>query len=168
MKKVMITIVIFIFSSATAYGWEYATHLDKMRGTKDKLAYVNSINKVSFDFPYNGGSKLRMIINGPVVNFVISKGQFDCPEKCNLNIKIDDKKIEQFQAVEVSRDQIMFAMFPIPELMHSRDFVLNLKSAKKLIVEVDFYEEGYKQFTFNVGGLDYNRIDLAPNNTQSP
>lgn len=31
-----------------------------------------------------------------------------------------------------------------------------LKNSKKLVIEVPFYQEGKKQFTFNVNGLEWN------------
>ena len=39
----------------------------------------------------------------------------------------------------------------------TEDKIINqIKSSKKLIVEVPFYQEGKKQFTFNVSDLEWN------------
>lgn len=70
-------------SGALAGEWQYSNTEDKMRGERFDYAILDSTNKIEFDFPYNGGSTLQLVVrkkNGKVDAILLSvtKGQILC------------------------------------------------------------------------------------------
>jgi hypothetical protein len=141
------------FSTISAGAWEYRAVEDKMRGTTTHAAHVLSTNSVQFAFPYAGGSRLRLLLiqgssGRTVVTVHISKGQIFCPGNCRLSVKFDDGPVIA-QAAYGSRDGSSDSV----NLDSGRFMVEGLSGAKRLIVEVPFYQQGSRQFDFNVEGL---------------
>lgn len=139
--------------------WQYKTTKDDMRGTTTSFATTVSTNTVNFDFPYNGGSKLLLTLretgNQKDVMVTISKGQILCGiQWCDLSFKFDDGAVQSITMSEPDNhsSEMLFVVYDKTE-----DKIINqIKSSKKLIVEVPFYQEGKKQFTFDVSGLEWN------------
>lgn len=142
--------------------WEYETSNDEMRGIEKQYAYIRSTNKVEFDFPYEGGSNLRITLRRDVgkstdIMFTISKGQFTCNTfsgDCYASVKIDDNAVEEIQLVGTS-DHSSEVLF-IESEQDSIKFIQQLLKANKIIVELPFYQEGRQQFKFDVAGLKWN------------
>ena len=139
--------------------WQYKTTKDDMRGTTTNFATTVSTNTVNFDFPYNGGSKLLLTLretgNQKDVIVTISKGQILCDIRgCDLSFKFDDGAVQSITMSEPDNhsSEALFVMYDKTE-----DKIINqIKDSKKLIVEIPFYQEGKKQFTFDVSGLEWN------------
>ena len=139
--------------------WQYKTTKDDMRGTTTNFATTVSTNTVNFDFPYSGGSKLLLTLretgNQKDVIVTISKGQILCDIRgCDLSFKFDDGAVQSITMSEPDNhsSEALFVMYDKTE-----DKIINqIKSSKKLIVEVPFYREGKKQFAFDVSGLEWN------------
>jgi len=134
---------------ATADGssWTYSSDKDAVRNTTNDYASITSDNKVEFDFPYNGGSTLTMTVRhdhrGDNVYFEISKGQFVCGvETCSGEMNVDGatRRLTLAGASDGSAN-ILFAS-------GEAGIIKALKSGKKIIVEVPFYQSGNRQFTF--------------------
>ncbi|ELW82113.1 zinc-ribbon domain protein [Acinetobacter sp. WC-743] len=138
--------------------WEYLNKKDDMRDIETKFAFNESLNSVDFDFPYSGGSKLTLILRKNPKNrdvmLSISKGQFICGiSDCEAQFKFDDNPIKSITMSEsdTHKSDTLFVTFDKTE-----DEIINkLKSSKKLVVEVKFYQEGAKQFTFDVSNLNW-------------
>lgn len=126
-----------------------------MRGGNTKYASIESTNSVQFAFPYNGGSKLNLLIrksqkSGSNVLLQINKGAFICFIECTVHVKFDNRKVERFGAASAAdgSPNVIFVQ------AYSK-FVGSLRKAKKLIIEADFYNEGSRQFEFDVEGLKW-------------
>lgn len=133
--------------------WTLSVNNDEMRNTVSKTLILESVNSADFKFPYNGGSKLSLIVKGtntdhPIVAFFIEKGQYDCDlYTCRGAIKFGSSDVEK----------VTFATMPTDGLLRfngsNEAFVSNMRTIDKLIVELPFYQEGTKQFIFNLKGF---------------
>lgn len=140
--------------------WRYYSDTDKMDNKTTFFADCKSLNSVDLSFPYDGGSKLIITLrkgfkgssNEAILS--ISKGQFmtSLDRSETIRAKFDDDKPQSFHfgmAKDGSSDYVF--------LSESSDFILKLKSAKKVMIEVEFYGNGLKQFEFDVTGLDWSK-----------
>lgn len=139
--------------------WQYETSKDEMRGIESKFATTVSTNTVDFDFPYNGGSKLILTLRkrGSEVDVMVSitKGQILCGiQNCEAAFKFDGGAVQSITMSEPDNhsSDMLFVSYDKTE----SKIINQLKSSKKLVVEVPFYQEGRKQFTFDVSGLQWN------------
>lgn len=160
------SVLLLMTSSTFAAGWNVSYQNDEMRGTAQKFIQNDSENEVNFEFPYNGGSGMSIVLRSKKVELkdgqkpedlkpteallVISKGQFMCSsfDDCHVSVKFDNEKIQKFTmtgASDSSSDVIFFS--------NSASFIKNLQSHKKLFIEASFFQAGEKQFKFNVEGL---------------
>lgn len=144
-------------SGEVATNWVYHTTKDEMRGTEVKFATIVSANSVNFDFPYDGGSKLILTLrkngNKTDVMIKVSKGQILCAVRgCEASFKFDSGNIQQIKMSKPD-DYASDVLFIVSDETKSK--IINLlKVSNKLIIEVPFYREGKKQFTFDVNNLE--------------
>lgn len=127
--------------------WTYTTDKDEVRNATNSFASITSDNKVDFDFPYNGGSSLQMTVRhdhrGDNVYFTISKGQFVCGiESCSGEMNVDGAT--RRLSLSTSSDGSSDTLFANGEA----GIIKALKTGKKIIVELPFYQSGNQQFTF--------------------
>lgn len=139
--------------------WQYETSKDEMRGIESKFATTVSTNTVDFDFPYNGGSKLILTLRkrgtGVDVMVAVSKGQILCGiQNCETAFKFDNSAVQSITMSE-PESHSSDLLFITHDKTRSKT-ISQLKNSKKLVIEVPFYQEGKKQFTFNVSGLEWN------------
>lgn len=139
--------------------WVYKASKDEMRGIESKFASTISTTTVDFDFPYNGGSKLLLTLRkrGSEVDVMlnISKGQFLCGiSSCEAAFKFDDGPVQSITMSEPEShsSDLLFVAYDKTE----SKIISQLRNSKKLVIEVPFYQEGKKQFTFDVSGLKWN------------
>lgn len=171
MKKIFLFFMLITFSHlALSAEWSTSFSSDEMRGTAQKFIQTESDNSVEFDFPYNGGSKMGLMLRSKKSQIkdgqkaedlplseailVISKGQFLCSSygDCHVSVKFDDGKIQKFAMSPASggRSDVIF-------FEDSKSFIKGIKSHKKLIIEADFYQAGPKQFKFDLVGAEKNK-----------
>lgn len=134
--------------------WVYETPENEM-GEKTDLARIMSSNKVNFDFPYNGGSlgsvTFRKKGNKLSAMFVISKGQIDFDyDGTYARIKFDDETPIKWEMTQSSTSDSEVAFFE-----NEKKLLEKFKKAKKVVVELPFYQSGNSQFTFNTEGLTF-------------
>lgn len=167
MKKILLTVIgLMAVACANAGQWKESYQSDEMRGTSRKFVENSSVNSVDFEFPYNGGSSMSLVLrsnNTELKNnekaeelplseamLIISKGQFTCDSynDCSISVKFDDEKIQRYSMSRSSSgsSDVMF-------IDDSRQFIKNIKSHNKLIIEAQFYRAGAKQFKFDLTGL---------------
>lgn len=139
--------------------WQYETSKDEMRGIESKFATTVSTNTVDFDFPYNGGSKLILALRkrGSEVDVMVSitKGQILCGvQNCEAAFKFDNGEVQSVTMSEPDNhsSDLLFIAYDKTE----SKIISQLKNSKKLVIEIPFYQEGKKQFTFDVSGLEWN------------
>ncbi|POT59198.1 hypothetical protein C3432_00200 [Citrobacter amalonaticus] len=168
MKKLIVIFVgLFISGNVSAADWYSSYNKDEMRGTAQKFVQTDSDNAVDFDFPYNGGSNLMLILRSKKTELeagqkaedlalseaiiAISKGQFLCHSYsgCHVYVKFDDGKIQKYAMSETSggRTDVIF-------FNNSTKFIKELRKHKKLILEAEFYQDGAKQFKFDLTGVN--------------
>ena len=154
-KLLSVALVLLFSTLAQAQAWEYRNKTDQMRGTTTRFAESTSTNKVNFGAPYAGGSYLEMTLrerskDGLNILFTISKGQFQCSSGCKFFAKFDEGKIYEIAATGSSSGSVdtIFVQDEPP-------FLEALRNSKRLIVEMEFFQEGSSQFVFNTAGLKW-------------
>jgi TonB family protein len=153
--KIILALFSFACTPATAQ-WRYKNYEDKMRRSITQIAEIKSINKASLDFPYKGGSTLELNLRKmdlkeeDDVFFSIDRGQIPCFNICRIFSKFDNDEVIEWGGIgaESGRSDLIF-------IGNSREFIERLKSAKKLIIEIQIYNHGRFQFNFNVSGLKW-------------
>jgi len=137
--------------------WTYLADTDKMTSKLTYQAIVNSSNKLNFDAPYDGGSTAATIIRNKggknEVMVSIDKGQFICDvsDGCAINIRFDNNPATKFIASEPSDGSSTLLFIEAP-----KKFIDNVKKAKKMIVQAEFYQSGLREMEFNVDGLKWD------------
>jgi hypothetical protein len=129
--------------------WEYSTSFDEARSATVYAASLDSENLAYFDSPYEGGSSLRMQIIRTASGtdgllFKISKGQFICHDECSAIINFGDgpETVHVSEPSDGSSDMLL--------TISAQDVIDHLKKAKRFVVELPFYQEGGRQFTFEI------------------
>jgi hypothetical protein len=136
--------------------WQYKQQEDKMGRGKIKTATIKSVNKVEFDFPYEGAQRATLQLRshpeyGLDLILSIEKGQFVCGVyDCPVEIKFDDAKAEKYGG-SLPDDNSSDTLF----LTNQTFFVDSAKKSKKILIEASFYREGSVVFTFDSAGLEW-------------
>lgn len=136
--------------------WTYRQHRDAMRDTTWRFAEVTSENTAHFDSPYAGGSTASIILRrGPEglnAMLQISRGQFTCSQFANdhVSIRFDDGAVQRFACSRPSSgdSSVIF-------IQGAARLERQLRSARRVIVEAEFYRHGRHQFTFETASLDF-------------
>lgn len=153
LRTVLMAMAVAGASSAEA-GWDYSTDIDKMTGKPTHFASVTSNNHVVLSAPY-GKTSARIFIrssarSGRSVIFMSDTGQIMCTsyDPCKITARFDTKPAQRFAATSPS-DGSHEAVF----IREYTGFVRNLATAKKLLIEVEYFRNGSQQFDFDVAGL---------------
>jgi hypothetical protein len=125
--------------------WSYSSSIDPMRKSLIYYAEVKSINKLYFDFPYQGGFSATLKLRksqrfGRNIMLTLEKGQFICHsynDGCDVAMKFDDGKIENYRGLEPSdgSSDILF-LSPYEKIINK------LRNSRRLTIETEFYQEG--------------------------
>lgn len=155
----------FPFASSAA-DWIVNYNNDEMRGTAQKTLQTQSDNDVEFDFPYNGGSKMYIVLRSKKTELkegqkaeelkpteailAISKGQFSCHSfnDCHVSVKFDNGKIQKYSMSEAANGNSEVIFFE-----ESSTFIKNIQNHKKVIIEAEFFQAGAEQFKFDLEGF---------------
>jgi len=137
--------------------WTYSTSDDDMAKGKVRRATTRSTNVVNFDFPYGGRQRGQLTLRshpryGRDVIFSVEKGQILCQSytDCLVTVRFDDNKASKFSARGPS-DNSSTSVF----ILNHKRFVRHLRQAKRVRIEVPFYQSGNVMFEFNVDGLKW-------------
>ena len=133
--------------------WEESTETDEMRGTTNVWNYIVSDNRVDFDFPYNGGSAMRIDVRymkqyGTDVILTISKGQFSGSAYSGdnyVNIKFDNGAIKKYYFNE-PEDASSDCVF----LRKKSELIKSFSTAHDIMIEAPFFQAGRRVFKFHV------------------
>ena len=153
--KFFLAIACFVITTSASAQWTYRTTNDQMRGTATKFAELNSINRAQLGFPYRGGSKLQLIIRSKSdkdfdVVFWLDRGQVPCHSDCKLTAKFDDEEVKEWELTGPASGRSDSLVVD-----EADSFLEKLRSSKRLMVEVQIYDHGNVQFTFNPKGLKW-------------
>jgi hypothetical protein len=134
--------------------WVYETDTDKMSGKESKFAKSVSTNSHDLQFPYQGGTNMTITLRkhprmGVDAYISVNKGQLDTNyDGTIISVKFDDKPLVKFSMNspdDGSRDTLFF--------QNQKRFIENIKKAKRVIIEAQFYHDGNRQFEFNTENL---------------
>lgn len=130
--------------------WKYSATENKMDGDSTHFATVTADELLQFGFPYNGGSVATLTIRQKKddlnIMFRVTKGQIISEDR--IRVKFDDSPAENWsisEAADYSSDVVF--------LNNEKTFLKRLRTASKLILEVEFYQEGNRIIEFDVSGL---------------
>ena len=173
MKKVLISLVIALGLTACGKSetnsqptvqtakpdWRYGENVDKMTGKVTKWAMSDSTNKVSMKFPHSGGSEATIVVFEKDVKVHISKGQVMCSSYsgCTIQVKFDDEKPVAYEAVGPSNGQYSHVYLVSDQYAEggrgAKKFMTKLKTAKRVMISLEVYQENTPVWEFNVAGL---------------
>jgi hypothetical protein len=141
-------------SPAPTSKWAYSEDKDEMRGDITRYATLDSENEVDLDFPYgtvHGQITVRRRKqDGLNVLFSVEKGQILCHSFTDsyVSVKFDDKPIQKFRCTSASDGSTETAF-----LMPAGKALAGLRTAKRVVIEAEFFQKGRQQFTFEAAGL---------------
>lgn len=133
--------------------WTYKEKKDEMTDGTNRWAVLRSENCVYMKMPYDGGTYATLAVRytvayGTDVYIEVDRGQIDGDQYRGTNyvrIRFDDEQPDMFkfnEAADGSAD-IVF-------LKNAKGFISKAKKAKRIKVEVPFYQEGRQVFDFSV------------------
>ena len=125
------------------------------RGTT-KVAQVVSSNTVHFGFPYQGETHAALQLRnspkyGQDVMLRVERGQFVSSHTRNfVTLGFDDGELWKFDIGEPAESTTGLLF-----IHDNETFISQLREAKSLKIEADFYQEGPRVFEFEVDGIDW-------------
>ncbi len=157
---VWLALALLLFASSASAQWTYAKVPDEMRKSVSTRARLISQNAHQFDFPYQGGSKLSIIVwkhpdkpdvyDNFEVGLFLNKGQFSCSpvDGCEVKLRVDNDEIESYDA-QSSEDSGLIWITD----NHTTRFMNALAAGKRMIIEIAVFRHGEKQYRFAVPQL---------------
>lgn len=137
--------------------WTYTEDQDPMGRGKIKHAITQSVNTVSFGFPYQGAQRGTLNLRrhpeyGRDVILSVERGQFLCSpiDGCSVLVRFGEGKPQRFSAVG-PEDQSSTVLF----IRGHDKFVSQAKKVGKLAIQAQFYQEGNQVFEFDISGLKW-------------
>ena len=139
--------------------WAYRDQVDEMTDSKTYYAQIEAEDEMEFSFPYNGGTKVWLIIRKSdskeevLLSISKNKGQFmpNVLDDRSVLVRFDDKTAEKYGYTEPSdfSSETIFIKNP-------KKFIDNLKASQKIIVQCDFFNEGTRTIKFDTQGFEWN------------
>jgi hypothetical protein len=135
--------------------WIYSLRSDPMGGAV-ATARVESANTFDFDFPYQGEQHATLTLRsdkGLNVMVSIDRGQFVCPMGCSVLVRFDDETAQRWRATGPSDfdTEVIF-------LRNESKFLKQLKKARVVRIEAEFYQEGTRIMEFPVARFDASQL----------
>ena len=137
--------------------WYNYIRVDEMSGDTIYYKKVKSENTIEFSFPYSGGSTFDLTVRGrqgeePDIILSTDNGQFmpSFGSDEYVRIKFDDN--EAFKVYyNCASDGSLTTIFlnSVPRLLKE------MKKAKKVKIEPNFFEDGRKIIEFEIDGFDW-------------
>ena len=136
--------------------WDYSSEKDEMRGAETRYAQLEASNTIDLDFRYGEQRGRILVRQSPKFGFDVlvgvPKGQIMCSRLSNshISVKFDDGPIQRFGCTDASdgSDNMVF-------IEGAKAFLTKLKKSKKAVIEVEFYQNGMQQMTFNTANLKW-------------
>jgi hypothetical protein len=158
MKKLLVLAFLLPLFCKAQTTWQYAKSVDEMTSKATSVAFVTSPKKLDFPPPYNGGSTAKLKIqytgNTPDVFFSIDKGQInDDIDGITVLAKFDDEKPQKYDGLFLRSGD-----YKILGLLPAKKFINKALTAKKLLLQITFYESGSVYIPFEIEGLDASKL----------
>jgi hypothetical protein len=142
--------------AAEPSNWQYSSRTDQMRGTTTRWATIESANEVDLDFPY-GVQRAKLEVrqrpeDGLQIMLSVASGQILCHgfRDSYISAKFDNGQVRRFSCNRSSDGSPEYAF-----IENQRQFLNSLRSARKVVIEAEFYRRGNQQFTFETAGLQW-------------
>lgn len=137
------------------YKWQYSESKDEMTDNVVYNATILSSDMAYLDFPYEGGTTMKLFIrnrNGEQDAFIrCENGQItDDYDNRTLTIRFDDDAAVNYEVLESDDGDSEFRF-----IYSANKFIKRLKKAKKLKIQVQFYNNGTHVYNFDVDGLKW-------------
>lgn len=132
--------------------------MDKMGRGLHRWTETRSLNQIHLSSPYRGGTSLELTLRhspdlGKDAFITVNRGQLMCHSgDCSVTLRFDEAKPIKWRGMppsSASSRAIFLANYP--------RLLSLLRTAKRLQVEVEFYNEGRHIFEFDVGGLVWDK-----------
>lgn len=131
--------------------WIESTKTDEMTDATNVWMTLTSDNYFEFDFPYNGGTRLKIEVryrkqDGNQVILSVNRGQLmesTSYQRNEVVVRFDDDKPMRFTTNEPA-DHSSNMLF----LNNPRKFINRAKTAKKILIQVPTYNNGQPTFSF--------------------
>ena len=149
-----------------AFAWTYRKDADPMGRGEVKRAYTQSANEIALGFPYGGPQRAILTIRshpkwGRDVYIDLEKAQILCRrDDCAIGVRFDDAPPQTFPGAEPA-DHSSNTIF----IRGYDRFVAQMAKAKRVRIELSFYQQGNRVLEFNVSGFDWP--DLLPQKFRS-
>ncbi len=142
-------------NTAPETAWTYSESKDEMRGSTSKAANLSSTNTLQLSAPYGATNPVLTVRKDPKFGFNIfisSDGQPLCRSYNDdtLSVKFDNGPIREWSCSEAADGSPGIVFFD-----REQSFLAAIKKAKKMVVEVNYYDAGRQQITFPVAGLKW-------------
>ncbi|MFD0795316.1 hypothetical protein ACFQZX_16965 [Mucilaginibacter litoreus] len=135
--------------------WSYTEEEDKMTSKKKYFATIDANDLLQFDFPYDGGVTATLVVRHQggenEVILQVSKGQFMTGvDGTTVKIRIDDSPAATYSASGPSdgSSEILF-------INNANKLIKKMKTAKKVLIQAEFYDSGNKIMEFDVDGFQW-------------
>lgn len=133
--------------------WVFERSTDPMSGASGYSASIWSLGTVNLPFPYQGQQKLNLTVGlnpqGQGYAIVsIPRGQFTC-YKCDIRIRFDSQPSSIWTANAVQ------GMTGFLSIAGENRFIEQAQHAKKVTIEVPFFEAGPKAVEFKTEGFPW-------------
>lgn len=149
-------------SVSIAGAWSYDQRSDQMGRGTIKTARVQSTNQITFGSPYGGPQRAQLELRshpqyGRDVIISFSRAQFLCRmDGCSVLVRFDDRKPERYSASEPSDHSTEYLFIRgFDRLLHQ------IRAAKMMRVEAQFFHEGNRVLEFDVVGLKWEVTPAA-------
>ncbi|MCC6826495.1 MAG: hypothetical protein IT172_12210 [Acidobacteria bacterium] len=138
-----------------AKGWTYSEDVDPMDDTKRTVASLKSDDTITFDFPY-GKSEFSISVR----KWKRSTDVFLTCSNCQFVAGFGDMtryrvKFDNDAPFSVTANHSSSGDSKVVFLGSESKIISKLKTAKKMIVEAEFFKEGAMPITFSVGGFKF-------------
>ena len=139
--------------------WIYTESPDQMSSKTTRSASVISKNSFEFGFPYAGPQNARLTLRrhprwGNDVVLVIERGQLLCSTyECPVRVRFDDDAPKTYSGTEPADNSSETIFIPGFNAFEAR-----LKKAKKVLIEVNVFQQGVLQVEFDVEGFKAERL----------
>lgn len=149
----------------SASKWNYSETRDPEVRVTDQFAELVSDNKLTFDFPYEGGTTKLTIRRetdwrqrSKVEVYLNVDGRFDCAWKTgdSITITFDNDPPVRYACTITTEDTAGVLFLDHPD--DTAAFVARLKTARHVTIEAPFYPDIRHKMEFSTAGLDVNRL----------
>ncbi len=156
MKQSFILAALLAVSASASASWSLDKSVDPMTSATTKIATTTSADVFTLDSPYRGSQAPRLVIveskkNGLNISVQIQRGQMICDYSlCTMLVRFDEEKPIKWRMAKAADHSSTLLFFE-----NEKAFLAKIKKAKKLTVEMTFFQNGSKIAVFDTTGLEF-------------